>query len=180
MYRRGKFRLKKQEPNIVLLQVLIQEGKELNRTESFEINFNLLSCQRVFLDENRRLYVICQIQNKDGQKILVVRSPMQVTNNLQIPIEVQLCIPQKREDDSDLSQLANPFDVGSSEDDRAHYFRSLANPLIGLEVLNFEEKLKNLEAPPKPKAETAVKYTIFVKAESSVIIPLKACNFESV
>ena len=61
MYRRGKFRLKKSEPNIVLLQVLVQQGKELMRTESFEINFNLLSCQRVFLDETRRLYVICQI-----------------------------------------------------------------------------------------------------------------------
>ena len=34
--------------------------------------------------------MICQIQNKDGQKFLVVRSPMQVTNNLQIPVQVQL------------------------------------------------------------------------------------------
>jgi len=59
MYRRGKFTLKKSEPNIVLLQVLISQGKEITRTESFEINFNLLTCQRVFLDETRKLYVIC-------------------------------------------------------------------------------------------------------------------------
>lgn len=53
MYRRGKFKFKKSEPNRVILQVLIQHGKELERTPSFEINFDSLSCQRVFLDENR-------------------------------------------------------------------------------------------------------------------------------
>lgn len=66
MYRRGKYKFKKSEPNRVVLQVLIRRGKELERTTSFEINFDSLSCQRVFLDENRELYVICQIQNKDG------------------------------------------------------------------------------------------------------------------
>ena len=90
MYRRGKYKFKKSEPNRVILQVLIQHGKDLERTPVFEVNFDSLSCQRIFLDENRELYVICQIQNKDGQKTLIVRSPMQVTNNLQIPIEVQL------------------------------------------------------------------------------------------
>ena len=62
----------------------------MEKTLSFEINFDSLNCQRVYLDEQRQLYVICQTQIKDGQKHLIVRSPMQVTNNLQIPIEVQL------------------------------------------------------------------------------------------
>ena len=53
MYRRGKFKFKKSEPNRVICQVLIQHGKDLERTPSFEINFDSLSCQRVFLDENR-------------------------------------------------------------------------------------------------------------------------------
>lgn len=56
----------------------------------------------------------------------------------------------------------------------------MANPLIGLGAMNFEERLKNLEVKPKVKYESAMKYTIVVKAESSVIIPLKACSFESV
>ena len=89
-YRRGKFKFKKSEPNKVFLQVRIQQGKELIQTNPFEINFDSLTCQRFYLDDNRKLYVICQIQNKEGNKILVVRSPMQVSNHLQIPIEVQL------------------------------------------------------------------------------------------
>ena len=43
-YRRGKFKFKKSEPNRVYLQVLIQHGKELERTPNFEINFDSLSC----------------------------------------------------------------------------------------------------------------------------------------
>ena len=46
--------------------------------------------------------------------------------------------------------------------------------------MNFEELLKTLDVKPQAKLETAMKYTIVVKAESSVIIPLKACSFESV
>ena len=59
MYRRGKYKFKKSEPNKIVLQIMIHNGKELDRTPSFEINFDSLSCQRVFLDENRELYVIC-------------------------------------------------------------------------------------------------------------------------
>ena len=44
MYRRNKFKFKKSEPNRVICQVLIQHGKDLERTPSFEINFDSLSC----------------------------------------------------------------------------------------------------------------------------------------
>lgn len=56
----------------------------------FEVNMDSLTCQRLFLDEQRQLYVICQTQTKNGVKQLLIRSPMQITNNLQIPIEVEL------------------------------------------------------------------------------------------
>ena len=34
--------------------------------------------------------MICQTQQVDGKKQIVVRSPMEVVNNLQIPLELQL------------------------------------------------------------------------------------------
>ena len=51
IFRRGRFRFKKSEPSRVQLQVLIQHGKQLEKTPSFEVNFDNLMCQRVYLDE---------------------------------------------------------------------------------------------------------------------------------
>ena len=72
--------MKKSEPNIVYFYLRIQ-GTQGKRHE-FEINFDTLSCQRRYLDEQKKLYVICQTYSKDGTKTLVIRSPIQVTNNL--------------------------------------------------------------------------------------------------
>ena len=66
------------------------------------------------MDENRELYVICQIQNKDGQKILIVRSPMQVTNNLQIPVEV-LLHSETAESNSEMQRITSPNDQEESK-----------------------------------------------------------------
>ena len=89
-YRRENLRYLRGQPKKVSLQVLIANERSFDKSSVFEVNLDSLSCQRVYLDEQRQLYVICQTQTKNGAKHLIIRSPMQITNNLQIPMEVQL------------------------------------------------------------------------------------------
>jgi hypothetical protein len=104
---------------------------------------------------------------------------MQVTNNLQVPIEVQLCIPSSKDDDSDFSQDSGSVIEDDAKSENGYFHRYFAHPLIGIEALNFQDKLKE-SFQAKPKANIGVRYSMTVKAESSLIIPLKACNFSSV
>ena len=90
-YRKEKFRLLKNEPKNVSLQVLLAAGTlNSHKTSVFEVNFDTLSCQKIFLDETKRLYVICQAISKGSTKTLCVRSPIQIFNQLKIPMELKL------------------------------------------------------------------------------------------
>ena len=59
----------------------------MERTSVFEINIDIQACHRIFLDDQKEFYVICQTQQADGKKHLIIRSPMQICNNLQIPLD---------------------------------------------------------------------------------------------
>lgn len=89
-YRMENLRYLRGQPKKVYLQLHTQNGKNIDRSSVFEVNLDSLTCQRVYLDDQRTLYVICQTQTKNGIKHLIVRSPMQITNNLQIPMEIRL------------------------------------------------------------------------------------------
>jgi len=102
------------------------------------------------LDEQKLLYVICQTYTKDGLKTLVIRSPMQVTNNLQIPIEVSLLKPQ----------------VNYGEKDPQN-----------LNTLSLDSKGRTTHPTHSQGLE---RHDMVVQAESSSIIPLRACNFDKV
>ena len=49
--------------------------------------------------------MICQTQQADGKKHLIVRSPMQICNNLQIPLEMMLL---NKGDSSEGQRFAEP------------------------------------------------------------------------
>lgn len=71
------------------LNIELKKGK-MWESRVFEVNVESLGCQRVFLDEQKEIYVICQTQQIDGKKHIVIRSPMEIVNNLQIPLVVKL------------------------------------------------------------------------------------------
>ena len=52
------------------------------------------------------------------------------------------------------------------------------HPMIGIEALQWQESFK--KGLLLQKQDAVAEYSVVVKAESSVIIPLKACTFESV
>ena len=43
-YRRNQFKFKKSEPNRVWVQLTIQKGKTLQKTNVFDVNFDQLTC----------------------------------------------------------------------------------------------------------------------------------------
>ena len=87
-YRRENLKYLRGQPKKVYLQILIMGDGYVEKSSVFEINVDNLTCQKIYLDEQRQIYIICQIISKHGSKQLIIRSPMQITNNLQIPIEI--------------------------------------------------------------------------------------------
>ena len=90
IFRRKNYKFLKVEPKKVFFQIIVQYGSGYEKTSVFEVNVDSSACQRIYLDELREFYVICQTQQSDGKKHLIVRSPMQICNNLQIPLELIL------------------------------------------------------------------------------------------
>eukprot|EP00347_Sterkiella_histriomuscorum_P015009 403358661 len=95
-YRRENLRYLRGQPKKVFLQLILANETYVEKTSVFEINIENLNCQRIYLDEQRQIYIICQIVQKHGAKQLIIKSPMQITNNLQIPLEIQLIQNQKQ------------------------------------------------------------------------------------
>ena len=83
LFRRMNYKFFKSEPKKVQFRLSVEFRKgKLWQSAIFEVNIENLGCQRVFLDDQKQLYVICQTQQVDGKKQIVVRSPMEVVNNL--------------------------------------------------------------------------------------------------
>lgn len=61
MFRRKNFKYMKSDPKKVIIQLHIQKGQEIEQTSVFEVNVEGgQACQRIFLDDKREFYVICQ------------------------------------------------------------------------------------------------------------------------
>ena len=96
-YRRENLKYLRGLPKKVYFQVMIMNDNYVEKSSVFEINVDNLSCQRLYLDEQRQNYIICQIITKHGAKHLIIRSPMQITNNLQIKLEIELISSIKKQ-----------------------------------------------------------------------------------
>jgi len=151
IFRRRNYKFLKSEPKKVLFQIMFQGGTKMEPTQVFEVNVETLSCQRFYLDDQKEFYVICQTQQSDGKKHLIIRSPMQICNNLQIPIELIL---------SNNGSGAYPReDLNTSKP-------------INTDV-SFRTDYQNL-------ATAEMQYEMLAKPETSVTIPLRACGFNQV
>jgi len=60
IFRRRNYKFLKVEPKKVYFQLLVQQGSEIERTSVFEVNVDSQACQRIFLDEQKEFYIICQ------------------------------------------------------------------------------------------------------------------------
>ena len=55
-----------------------------------EINIEEIECEMYYLDECKMMSIIGEVRRVNGIKTLIIRSPMQINNNLRVPIEVRL------------------------------------------------------------------------------------------
>lgn len=127
----------------------------MERTPVFEVNIDIQACQRIFLDDQKEFYVICQTQQADGKKHLIVRSPMQICNNLQIPLEMIL---SNQGNQGLISQKSSQTSLSEMTDEEVakHGIIKSEYTLLG----------------------HAMQYEMLVKPEQSIVIPLRACGFK--
>lgn len=61
----------KSEPKHISLQVRLAQGTDYQtQTSVFEVNFDSLSAQKIFIDESKRVYMIVQAVNRGQTKVL--------------------------------------------------------------------------------------------------------------
>lgn len=89
-YRREHLRYLRGQPKKVYIQIICKAELGEEKSSVFEIDLDTLTCKTDYIDAGKRFQVIFQTQSKNGVKHLLIRSPMLITNNLQIPLELHL------------------------------------------------------------------------------------------
>lgn len=158
-YRREHLRYLRGQPKKIYIQIICKNEYGEDKSSVFELDLDTLTCKTDYIDAQKKFQVIFQTQSKNGVKHLLIRSPMLITNNLQIPLEVHLMKKRELKDmDVSLSKSMMQFGRGSGG--------LMMKPSNKVSI--FDENGSD---------ETRI---IIVKPESSSIIPLSACAFNQV